>query len=408
MTQSPALDEAETEDARDQRLHDALRAAPASLFQFDPRMKDGWLSDRYFVRTAATLAHAGRDPVVTLQVFAKRSGVLAGVREALRLLETQLAPGYARGDVTVRTLLEGDRINRTGEDEWETVMHIAGPYRAFAHLETPLLGVLARRSLVATNTRAVVDAAAGKPVIFMAPRHDDWRVQTPDGYAAQVGGAASVSSDAAGAWWGAPGVGTMPHGMIAAFGGDTVAATLAFARYLRDREPGVALMSLVDYANDVVGTALAVARAVRDELGAGLLRAVRVDTSERLVDASLVNDPELWGRARLTGVNAHLVRRLRAALDAEGFADVGIVASGGFTPARIRRFEAEGVPVAAYGVGSSLLGHSGSDGLLSEFDFTADVVRLDGNPEGKIGRRYRENPRLTPLDWTRADTEANR
>jgi nicotinate phosphoribosyltransferase len=390
-------------DTRGARLHDGLRDFPAELFRFDPRMASGWLSDRYFVRTAATLAHAGLDPVVTLQVFAKKSGVLAGVYEAIRLLQTQLAEGYGPESVTVETLVEGDAINRSGSDEWETVMHVTGPYRAFGHLETPLLGVMARRSLVATNTRTVVDAAASKPVIFMAPRHDDWRVQTPDGYAAQVGGASSVSSDAAGAWWGARGVGTMPHAMIAAFRGDTVAATLAFARYLRAHEPDVQVMSLVDYSNDSVGTALEVARAMAREFGAGSLAAVRVDTSERLIDRSLIGDEEVWGRATLTGVNAHLVRKMRSALDDAGFGGVGIVVSGGFTPDKIRRFEAEGVPVSAYGVGSSLLGHStGSGGLLSDFDFTADVVRLDGAEAGKVGRRFRGNPRLVRLDWTRA------
>jgi len=390
-------------DTRGARLHDGLRDFPAELFRFDPRIASGWLSDRYFVRTAATLEHAGLDPVVTLQVFAKKSGVLAGVYEAIRLLQTQLAEGYGPESVTVETLVEGDAINRSGSDEWETVMHVTGPYRAFGHLETPLLGVMARRSLVATNTRTVVDAAASKPVIFMAPRHDDWRVQTPDGYAAQVGGASSVSSDAAGAWWGARGVGTMPHAMIAAFGGDTVAATLAFARYLRAHEPDVQVMSLVDYSNDSVGTALEVARAMEREFGAGSLAAVRVDTSERLIDRSLIGDEEVWGRATLTGVNAHLVRKMRSALDDAGFGGVGIVVSGGFTPDKIRRFEAEGVPVSAYGVGSSLLGHStGSGGLLSDFDFTADVVRLDGAEAGKVGRRFRGNPRLVRLDWTRA------
>ncbi|HEX2207230.1 MAG TPA: hypothetical protein VHG93_06070, partial [Longimicrobium sp.] len=196
---------------RSQALHRGLRGYPCEIFQFDPRMKTGWLSDRYFVRTANTLRHAGRDPVVTMQVFAKRRGVLAGVYEAIRLLQTQLAPGFSYEDLRVQALLEGDSINAGGEDDWEPVMHVTGRYAGFAHLETPLLGVLARRSLVASNTRTVVDAARGKPVIFMAPRHDDWRVQTPDGYAAQVGGAASVSSDAAGAWWGQRGVGTMPH-----------------------------------------------------------------------------------------------------------------------------------------------------------------------------------------------------
>jgi nicotinate phosphoribosyltransferase len=263
-----------------------------------------------------------------------------------------------------------------------------------------VLGVLARRSLVASNTRIVVQAGGGKPVIFMAPRHDDWRVQTPDGYAAVVGGAESVSSDAAGAWWGARGVGTMPHAMIAAFNGDTVEATLAFARYLRAEEPDVQVLSLVDYENDAVRTSLEVARAVRAEFGDGVLTGVRVDTSERLIDASLIGDPAVWGRARLTGVNAYLVHKLRAELDAEGFGYVGIVVSGGFTPDKIRSFEAEGVPVSAYGVGSSLLGHSrGDTGLLTEFDFTADLVRVDGKPEGKVGRTYRENPRMVRVTF---------
>ncbi|HEX8673638.1 MAG TPA: hypothetical protein VF710_17210 [Longimicrobium sp.] len=397
-SQSPAA-----EVDRQAELHQGLARFPAGLFRFDPRMASGWLSDRYFVRTSATLRHAGIDPEVTLQVFAKKGGVLAGVYEALRLLQTQLAEGCDYTRLTVDTLLEGDSINTEGSESWETVMHITGPYRAFGHLETPLLGVLARRSLVATNTRAVVEAAAGKPVIFMAPRHDDWRVQTPDGYAAQIGGARSVSSDAAGSWWGSPGVGTMPHAMIATFGGDTVAATLAFARYLRAEEPEVQVMSLVDYENNSVRTALEVARAMRAEFGPGSLAAVRVDTSERLIDDSLIGDPEVWGRASLTGVNAHLVRKMRAALDAEGFPEVGIVVSGGFKPNKIRQFEAQQVPVAAYGVGSSLLGHSdGTGGLLSDFDFTADVVRLDGAEAGKVGRSFRPNARLVRLDWGRA------
>jgi nicotinate phosphoribosyltransferase len=390
---TPTHTEAPTERAA--RLHTALRRFPASLFQFDARMREGWLSDRYFLRTVHTLAHAGRDPHVTLQVFAKEHGVAAGLYEAVRLLQTQLAEGYAPTDVRVDTLLEGDPV-----EPWTPVMHLRGPYRAFGHLETPILGVLARRSLVATNVRSAIEAAAGKPVIFMAPRHDDWRVQTPDGYAAQVGGAHSVSSDAGGAWWGTRGIGTMPHSMIAAFDGDVVQATLAFARYVRDCEPGVTVASLVDYCNDAVTDSVRVARAMRAEFGDGVLSSVRVDTSERLVDRSLIGDPELWGRERLTGVNAWLVRKMRAALDAEGFDYVGIVVSGGFTPARIRAFEEAGVPVAAYGVGSSLLGHNaGSGGLLTGFDFTADLVEVDGRPQSKVGRGFRPNPRLVTLDW---------
>jgi len=92
------------------------------------------------------------------------------------------------------------------------------------------------------------------------------------------------------------------------------------------------------------------------------------------------------GDFRPTGVNAALVWNVRNALDAEGFGDVKIVVSGGFDVARIQAFEEEGVPVDAYGVGAALY-----DG---QFDFTADVVQVNGKPEGKVGRRLRPNPRL--------------
>ncbi len=384
-----------TVNSRIEQLHNRMGEFPADLFQFDPRIPQGWLSDRYFVRAARTLAAAGRDPIVTMQIFAKQAGVAAGLFEGIRLIQTGRLPDYPPGEIQVETLLDGDGI-----EPWEPVMYLTGRYRAFAHLETPLLGTLARRTLVASNVRRAIEAARGKPVIFMAARHDDWRVQVADGYAARVGGASSVSSDAGGSWWGAEGVGTMPHALIAAFNGDTVEATLAFTRYILAEEPAVRIVSLVDYDNNVIGDSLRVARAMKSEFGPGILSAVRVDTSEMLIDRSLIEDPVLWGRENLAGVNAELLRRLRAALDSEGYTSVGIVASGGFTPAKIERFERDGVPVTAYGLGSSLLGHKEGNGLLTGFDFTADIVTVDGRPESKTGRAYRSNARLVRLDWS--------
>lgn len=382
---------------RERALYQQLARFPASLFQFDPRMRSGWLTDRYFVRTIGTLEHAGRDPTVTMQFFPKVEGVVAGLYECVRMLQTQLWEGTRYEDLTVWLALEGERVA-----PWEVPFRIEGKYRAFAHLETPLDGVLSRRSLIASNVARAVEAAGDTPVVYFGPRHDDWRIQTPDGYAALVGGGKEVSSDAGGAWWGAEGVGTMPHAMIAAFGGDVVEATLAFARYVRDREPDVPVVSLVDYDNDCVDDALAVARAMRAEFGDGVLEAVRLDTSSKLIDRSLYRDPGLWGREDLRGVNPHLVRKVREALDEEGFGYVGIFVSGGFTPAKIRRFEEAGLPIAGYGVGSSLLGHGeASEGVISSFDFTADVVEVEGEPEAKVGRWLWNNPRLIRLDWNR-------
>jgi nicotinate phosphoribosyltransferase len=80
------------------------------------------------------------------------------------------------------------------------------------------------------------------------------------------------------------------------------------------------------------------------------------------------------------------VRKVRDALDNDGFERVKIVVSGGFDVERIRQFESAGVPVDSYGVGSAL--------IRGENDFTADVVLTDGRPSAKVGRTFRPNPRL--------------
>ena len=136
---------------------------------------------------------------------------------------------------------------------------------------------------------------------------------------------------------------------------------------------------LVDFVNDSVQTALEVAEALGDDLWG-----VRLDTSDKLADEAL---RKRYGDDAPTGVNPELVRLVRAELDAHGRRDVRIVVSGGFTADRIREFEAESVPVDAYGVGSSLI--RGSN------DFTADIVMVDGSPRGKVGRELRPSARLS-------------
>ncbi|HET7599128.1 MAG TPA: nicotinate phosphoribosyltransferase [Gemmatimonadales bacterium] len=334
------------------------------------KMRAGYYSDKYFVRARDVLRADGYHPRVTMQVFAKSPACLGGVDEAVAILKL-CADDWSTLDV--RALHDGDEV-----EPWETVMLIEGPYDAFAHLETLYLGVLARRTRVATNTRRVVEAAAPKQIMFFPARHDHWLVQTGDGYAAHVAGAIGVSTDAQASWWGSEGVGTVPHALIAAYGGDTVRATRKFAEYA---DPSVRLVTLVDFENDCVRTSLEVAEALGERL-----YGVRLDTSEKLVDRSLWHE---MGREDPTGVNPQLVWNVRNALDEHGFRHVRIVASGGFTAAKIARFERERVPVDAYGVGSSL--------FQGQYDFTADIVLVEGQPCAKVGRGYRPNPRLEPV-----------
>jgi nicotinate phosphoribosyltransferase len=347
------------------------RLDPAIFHLPVDKMRAGYYSDKYFVRTRDILLANGNRPRVTMQVFGKSQAFLGGIDEAIAILK-QCAIEWS--DLVVHALYDGDEVQ-----PWETVMLIEGPYDAFAHLETVYLGVLARRTKVGTNTRRVVDAARPKEVMFFPARHDHWLVQTGDGYAAHIAGAIGVSTDAQASWWGSEGVGTVPHALIAAYGGDTVRATRLFADHIPE---SVRVVTLVDFENDCVGTSLACARALGKRLDG-----VRLDTSETMVDKSII--PEM-GTFKPTGVNPQLVWNVRRALDREGFGHVRIVVSGGFTVEKIRQFEEQGVPVDAYGVGSSL--------YQGRFDFTADVVLVDGRPVAKVGRQYRPNPRLERVD----------
>ena len=382
-------------------------------------LRRGYRSDIYFWREKRTLETHRLHPQVVMQVFQKRDAILCGIDEAIAILK--LASGrykdyekayrlfdrlielkrearhYFLGDrrkylenisqkmelsqqlddlwedgfnqLEIEALYDGDAIS-----SWEAVMHIRGDASLFAHLETIYLGVLARRTKVATNVRNVVQAANGKTVLYFPARFDHWAVQGGDGYAAHIGGATGVSTDAQAEWWGASASGTVPHALIAAAGGDTVRAVTFF----RETYPTTNLVALVDFDNDCIGTALRCARNLGDNLWG-----VRLDTSQNMVDRSMLSK---MGRFQPTGVVPELVFMTRKALDREGFNHVKIVVSGGFNPERIAKFEELGVPVDAYGVGSYL--------LKGSYDFTADVVQVDGKPCAKAGRFFMPNPRL--------------
>ncbi|MDQ3778580.1 MAG: quinolinate phosphoribosyl transferase [Actinomycetota bacterium] len=349
------------------------RLAPETFDLPVERMRDGYYTDAYFNRTRETLVADGRHPRVVMQVFQKKHALLGGMDEAIAILKL-CADDW--DELTVHALYDGDAI-----EPWETVLTIEGDYTLFAHLETLYLGVLARRTLIASNVRRVLEAANGKPIIYMPARYDHHRVQTGDGYAAYVAGQLvgapiGVTTDEQASWWGGKGVGTVPHALIAAYGGNTVLAASKFAEHV---DPELNIVVLVDFENDSVRSSLEVARALGERLWG-----VRLDTSRTLVDRSLWSE---MGYFDPRGVNPRLVEKVRDALDGEGFERVKIVVSGGFDAERIAAFEARGVPVDSYGVGSAL--------IRGENDFTADVVLTDGRPSAKVGRRFVPNERLS-------------
>ncbi len=429
------------------RLHPSVFRLPIE------KIRAGYKSDIYFGRTKYVLEKDGRRERVTMQVFQKHpNAIIVGTDQTLAILHVgagsyrdrvraqrlferyldaerrlyavwlelprldwttyepiarevfeishELATLWepAWQDLTVRSLHDGETVAAR-----EPVMHIEGDYASFAHLETLYLGALTEGTKIATNTRDVVAAAGGKPVIMFGARHQAQEAQAGSGYAAYIGGAVGVSTDEQGEWWGSKGLGTIPHALIAAYGGDTTVATLKFDEHInRSPEPlahltapgtpegHVNVTALVDFQNDVINTSLGVAHALGTRLWG-----VRVDTSESLVDLSIVRElVQREGRTSddVRGVTPRLIELLRDALDRNGYPHVRIVASGGFDAVKIRRFEQLGVPVDVYGVGSALI-HG------TTFDHTADVVRAGGRDVSKVGRGYVESDRLETVDW---------
>ncbi|MBB5324457.1 nicotinate phosphoribosyltransferase [Anoxybacillus tepidamans] len=359
------------------KLQGKIKRLTNKTFKFDERIRDGWFSAVYFLKTREIVREFCPNNIVTMQFFQKEHAVLCGTDEVIALVKT-FADEPEK--LEIYSLKDGDKIS-----PFETVLTITGPYQNFGYLEGIIDGILARRTSVATNVYNVVKAAAlsgvQKPIIFMGDRDDHYTQQAGDGYAAFIGGSTAQATHAMNEWWGKQGMGTMPHALIQLFDGDVVAAAKAYyAKYPEDD-----LIVLVDYNNDCITDAIRVAREFGDKL-----KGVRVDTSRTMIDQYFIRHPEVLGTFDPRGVNPPLIFALREALDREGFHHVKIVVSGGFNEQRIIEFEKQGVPVDMYGVGSSL--------LKIHIGFTGDNVLLNGKHQAKAGRRYRPNPRLEKVD----------
>jgi nicotinate phosphoribosyltransferase len=317
----------------------------------------GRAADVYLERAAKTLAGEGLDPVVQMEFFPDRDGVLCGIDEAVDLLRCVLQPGDEAWG-----LKDGDRMERK-----EVVLRVKAPYSHFGRYETALLGMMASCSGWATRAREVVDAAGGTRVISFGARHVHPLIGPTMERAAVIGGCvgAATPGGAAMAGLAAPS-GTMPHAMILVFG-DTVRAAKAFDKHMGEE---VLRIVLVDTFKDEAEEALRVAEALGERL-----RGVRLDTP--------------WERGRVT---VDLVKEVRARLDQAGFPKVGIFVSGGMSAERVRQFVEAEAPVDSFGVGMAI-------SAAEPIGFTGDIKEVAGKPVTKRGRipGITANPRLNQL-----------
>ncbi|MFV9451624.1 nicotinate phosphoribosyltransferase [Mycoplasma sp. 4463] len=321
----------------------------------------------YFEKTKQILETFKPNNKIVMQFFQRKdNSILCGINEVLALLEEQTDTSK----YTIKYLPEGSKINNL-----DIVLQLEGHYQDFGIWEGMIDGILARNTSIATNAYHCVQAAKDKQVIFMGDRADHYINQEMDGYAVRVGGIKAVSTLAQKDQNEVNDenvFGSMPHVLIQGFAGDTVAATKAYHKLF----PKNKLIALVDYHNNIISESLK----VWNELG-NLVWGVRIDTSKNMIDHMFDNDEE-----KQYGVNPEQIKRLREALDKAGATNYKIVVSSGFNAEKIELFESLNVPVDYYGVGQSIFKLNNS--------FSADATILNGNPEAKEGRGYRENPNL--------------
>ena len=309
----------------------------------------GVTTDIYFVKTLQILRHMNLAATeATAEIFARKSGVFAGLPEALSLLQDRQAQVWA--------LPEGERFR-----EKEVLMRISGPYDQYGALETPLLGIFASSSGWATAAAEIAEAAGDSPVTVFGARHVHPAVAPVMERSAIIGGVSSSSCVLGAKLAGLEPVGTAPHALFL-IAGDTVAAALAYDECM---PVSSARLILVDTFKDEAEESLRVAEAMR-----GHLSGVRLDTpSER------------------GGVGIELVREVRARLDKAGYPEVKVFVSGGLNPERLRLLKEAGA--AAFGVGSYIAG-------ARPIDMTMDLKQINGIDIAKRGRipGITENSRL--------------
>ena len=392
------------------------------VFKLDvERMRRDWYSDKYFENITATL--------VALAAKGYRFGGESPALTAKGMDVSDVAVGDIEVEMQWFTRREPYSLICGVDKALAMLRHCTGYWdengefvNTFEHL-----GVEAVQDGVFADYDG--DPMNVQPVLFFPARFDAHEIQAMDGYAYDIavqrfnrdfqGHLSSfISTDAQGDWWGGAGGGTIAHAAIACFLGDTAETMLAFAA---TRPVGIPRIALVDFYNDCIGDTLKTMKAMftryvelreagrDDEARKYKLYGVRPDTSGDLRDVRMepIGDPELD-----CGVTPRLVFDLRRAIDGaylhwnlppayldrarQWCRDVKIVVTGGFTPAKIARFEQLQVPADIYGVGSYLLSNCSHCGTNN--DFTADVVRVKIHGQwhdmGKVGRRACDNPDL--------------
>ena len=355
--------------------------------------------DKYFLRSKEILQKDKLNPIVKLQVFIRKGGVLVyGLKEAIDFIKKH-APS-----AEICALDEGTFI-----EPCETVMTIEAPIQDIIDLETIYLGIISCKTTLMNDNKdidlkeiratmtAITALAGDRPVMYMGARHWHYNMDGEISKACFDGGASACSTDAGAATVGKEGAGTIPHALEAVYHWSltkakdipeplsfaVATATIAFDRHINKSVPRIAL---IDYANREILDSLQCCRHIKDLWG------VRVDTcGENFMQGIMPKTTK--GTSNSKGVSVKGVYLLRKMLNDSGFQNIKIVLSSGFAnPDKVRNFvEAEKE------LGIKLFDMLGVGQVFHSIVSTGDIVEVDGIEIHKVGRPYRPNKRLKKI-----------
>jgi len=340
--------------------------------------------DKYFLRAKEILIKENINPTVKYQVFIRNGGILAGIDEAIAIIQK-----YTK-DVKIWALKEGSEISPC-----ETIMIIEAPIQNIIDLETMILGVISADTTVKTDGIKVdtdkveeimislSSIAPDKPIAYFGARHWRWDEDFIIANACYRGGATSCSTDRGAGSFGQKGIGTIPHALEAIYhytcGMDNavVEATRAFDRHIDINVPRIAL---VDYANKEITDSIRVAQALKSRL-----YGVRIDTCGE----NYMEGTNFYSHAE-KGVSIEGVKKVRLALNDNGFENVAIILSSGFgNPQKLHSFIK-----AEKELNMKLFDSLGIGGVYHSRMATMDIIEVEGFDVHKIGRPARPNNKL--------------
>lgn len=309
----------------------------------EDKIKANRTTDVYFVRTVQILRAKGINKRVKMEVFLKNLpdnypwGIFVGLEDVLHLFE---------GDpVDIYALPEGS-VFYAGEP----VMTIEGNYVDFAERETAMLGLICQASGVATKSARIMKLAKGKSVVHFGARRMHPAITPMIDRAAYIGGMDGVATLAGAEAIGKKPIGTMPHALMLVVG-DTLEAAKMFDEVISEDVPRIVL---IDTFMDEKFESIRVA----EEMGKKL-SGIRLDTP-----------------GSRKGNFRKIVEEVRWELDIRGYNSVKILVSGGIDEESVKELADV---VDSFGVGTSISN-------AKTFDFSADIVEVEGKPIAKRGK----------------------